>query len=100
MTLCRPPEVSDLPFYLPNLPDEIRPLVILRHRCRNARRLAGLDAPEHPRQVAAQVAHDLQALLVGENLLGLAAVVLVHEIAEVVVILNGLRAAQTRKTSA
>ena len=59
---------------MPNLPDEIRPLVILRHRCRNARRLADLDAPEHPRHVAAQVAHDLQALLVGENLLGLAAV--------------------------
>ena len=51
--LCRPPEVSDLPFYLPNLPDEIRPLVILRHRCRNARRLAGLNASEHPRHVAA-----------------------------------------------
>lgn len=31
------------------------------------------------------------------GLLGLAAVVLVHEIAEVVVILNGLRAARTRK---
>lgn len=31
------------------------------------------------------------------GVLGLAAVVLVHEIAEVVVILNGLRAARTRK---
>ena len=34
------------------------------------------------------------------GVLGLAAVVLVHEIAEVVVILNGLRAARTRKTIA
>ena len=31
------------------------------------------------------------------GVLGLAAVVLVHEIAEVIVILNGLRAARTRK---
>jgi len=34
------------------------------------------------------------------GVLGLAAVVLVHEIAEVVVILNGLRAARTRKSAA
>jgi cation-transporting ATPase G len=33
------------------------------------------------------------------GVLGLAAVVLVHEIAEVIVILNGLRAARTRKTA-
>ena len=33
------------------------------------------------------------------GVLGLAAVVLVHEIAEVIVILNGLRAASTRKAS-
>ena len=34
------------------------------------------------------------------GVLGLAAVVLVHEIAEVIVILNGLRAARTRKSIA
>ena len=31
------------------------------------------------------------------GVLGLAAVVLVHEVAEVIVILNGLRAAQTKR---
>ena len=35
--------------------------------------------------------------LTRRRLLGLAAVVLVHEVAEVIVILNGLRAAQAKR---
>ena len=39
----------------------------------------------------------LLEFVVSTGVLGLAAVVLVHEVAEVIVILNGLRAARTKR---